>query len=436
MSRTIIRDCRVWDGSSSAAFPADLLVEGERIRTVARARGQLEGAGAEVIEAHGMTLMPGLVEGHAHLSFGSAAATTDLGDLPPEEHTLLTARNARILLDHGFTSAYSAASAKLRLDIVIRNAIAAGQIPGPRLKACGPEITVTGGLGDERRAHMYRESFAVIADGPTEIVKWARLCCREGADAIKLNISGDDLYKAAKGEMTVMSEAEIRAGVEVARDFQRKVNAHCRAAESVKRAVRCGVDVIYHCEYADTEALDLLEREKHRVFVGPAIGLPYAVRESISARNAGADPRERALIERGFEAATRTYEQMRKRGIRVVIGGDYGFDVTPQGTNARDIEHFVKLFGYSPSEALASATRVGAELMDMGHELGLVREGYLADLLLVDGDPLADVSILQRQERLVAIMQNGNFHKVDRDAVTRRQARPAASSGFASSSGR
>ena len=134
----------------------------------------------------------------------------------------------------------------------------------------------------------------------------------------------------------------------------------------------------------------------------------------------------RALVERGFEAATRTYEQMRKRGIRVVIGGDYGFDVTPQGTNARDIEHFVKLFGYSPGEALASATRIGAELMGMADELGLVREGYLADLLLVDGDPLADVSLLQRPERLVAIMQNGDFHKLDRDAIARRQVATAA----------
>ena len=116
---------------------------------------------------------------------------------------------------------------------------------------------------------------------------------------------------------------------------------------------------------------------------------------------------------------------MRKRGIRVVIGGDYGFACTPQGANARDIEHFVNLFGYSPSEALACATRVGAELMGLGHELGQVREGYLADLLLVDGDPLADVSILQRQERLVAIMQNGNFHKLDRDALARRQGRTA-----------
>jgi len=116
---------------------------------------------------------------------------------------------------------------------------------------------------------------------------------------------------------------------------------------------------------------------------------------------------------------------MRKRGIRVVIGGDYGFDVTPQGANAKDLEHFVKLFGYSPSEALGCATRVGGELMGMGDELGQVREGYLADLLLVDGDPLADVSILQRQERLVGIMQNGEFHKLDREALARRQGRAA-----------
>ena len=147
------------------------------------------------------------------------------------------------------------------------------------------------------------------------------------------------------------------------------------------------------------------------------------MRESLTA--AGADPKLRELVERSLAAAVRTYEQMRKRGIRVVIGGDYGFDMTPQGANAKDIEHFVKLFGYSPSEALACATRVGAELMDMGHELGQIREGYIADLLLVDGDPLADVSILQRQERLVAIMQNGNFHKLDRDALARRQGRTA-----------
>lgn len=164
MARTLFRNCRVWDGSGAAFYPADVMVDGERISTVATDLGQLDPAGAAVIEANGMTLMPGLVEGHSHITFINAQRPTDIGDTPPEEHTLIAARNARMLLDHGFTSAYSAASARLCIDVVIRNAIEAGELPGPRLRACGPEVTVTGGLGDERRAHQFRDSFAMVAE--------------------------------------------------------------------------------------------------------------------------------------------------------------------------------------------------------------------------------------------------------------------------------
>ncbi len=405
MNRILFRGARVWDGSGAAAYPADVLVEGERIATVAAQTGQLESPGATVIEAAGMTLMPGMIEGHAHITFINAARPTDLGDTPPEEHTLIAARNARLLLDHGFTGAYSAASAKLRIDVVIRNAINAGELPGPRMKACGPEITVTGGLGDERRAHQFRDSFAMVADGPDEVLKLARLCIREGVDSIKLNISGDDYTRTGSLPRTVMSEAEIRAGVMAAHDYHRKVNAHCRAAESVKRAVRCGVDVIYHCEHADEEALDLLQSVNDRVFVGPAIGLLQAAVLSPDAPEG-----LKRFYTLGIEAASRAYPEMKKRGVRVVIGGDYGFARTPQGENARDIEHFVRYLGYSPSEALVCATRYGAELMAI--EAGLVKEGYLADLLLVDGDPVADVRLLQQTGKLVGIFKGGVAHKL------------------------
>jgi imidazolonepropionase-like amidohydrolase len=140
MSQTLIRDCRVWDGSGEAAFSADVLIEGGRIRAVSRGRRQLDGRDAEVIQAGGMTVMPGLVEGHAHLSFGNAVASTDLGDLPPEEHTLLTARNARALLDHGFTSAYSAASAKLRLDIASATPSPPARFPARGSKPADPRL--------------------------------------------------------------------------------------------------------------------------------------------------------------------------------------------------------------------------------------------------------------------------------------------------------
>jgi len=423
MTRILLKDCKVWDGSGAASYPADVLVEGEHIQTVAKSRGQLDGAGAQIVEAHGMTLMPGLVEGHSHISFLNVARATDLGDTPPEEHTLLAARNARLLLEHGFTSAYSAASSKLRIDVVIRNAIEAGELPGPRLRACGPEITVTGGLGDNRRAHQFRDSFAVVADGPDEITRTARTHIREGVNSIKLNISGDDHTQSGALPCTVMSEAEIRAGVTVARDFNRKVNAHCRAAESVKRAVRCGVDVIYHCEHADTEALDMLEANKDRIFVGPAIGLLHAAvyETPEGVLHMGV----RQGIELGLAAASRTYREMNRRGIRVVIGGDYGFAHTPQGENARDIAHFVQHLGYSPSEALICATRFGAELMGMGDQAGQVKEGFLADLLLVDGDPVADVSILQHRDRLVAILKGGELFKLDQVRLRHRQLQAA-----------
>lgn len=154
-----------------------------------------------------MTLMPGLVEGHAHLSFCGAQRNTDLGDIPPEEHTIATLHNAKTLLDAGFTSAYSAASAKLRLDVVVRNEVDSGRSPGPRIRAASPEITVTGGLGDENRLHMQRDSFGIVADGPEAIARAVRTCIREGVDNIKLNISGDD-FVPAKGGMTVMREEE------------------------------------------------------------------------------------------------------------------------------------------------------------------------------------------------------------------------------------
>jgi imidazolonepropionase-like amidohydrolase len=405
---TLIRNAQVWDGSGSAPFAADVLVEGNHIKQLQRGGAKRAPEGTDVIDAFGMTLMPGLVEGHAHLSFCGATKNTDLGDIPPEEHVIETLHNAKKLLDAGFTSAYSAASAKLRLDVVVRNEVNSGRSPGPRIRAASPEITVTGGLGDENRQHLMRDSFAIVADGPEAIARVVRTCIREGVDNVKLNISGDD-FVPAKGGMTVMREEEVRMACEVAHSHGRRVSSHSRAGAAVMRAVTCGVDVIYHCELADNEALDLLEAARDRVFVGPAIGLIHNTLHEAEAWGITRAMARDLGMERCMENSQRTYEQMRKRGIRVVIGGDYGFAWTPQGTNARDIEHFVKLFGYSASEALQCATRVGGELM--GLPLGTIKEGQLADLLVVDGNPLQDVRVLQDKANLKLIMKDGVAYK-------------------------
>lgn len=147
------------------AFHADVLVEGNRIAAIARAPARLPREGAAVVECAGATLIPGLADGHAHLSFVEVASFADIGDIPPEDHAFLAMHNARKVLAAGFTSCLSAGAAKPRLDVALRNEIDAGRIPGPRLLAASPELTTTGGLGDERRLHLYRESVAMIVDG-------------------------------------------------------------------------------------------------------------------------------------------------------------------------------------------------------------------------------------------------------------------------------
>src|ERR1700735_172771 len=411
MNRVLFRNASVWDGSGAPAFPADVLVEGTRIKTIARAPHRLATEGATVVEARGRTLMPGLVEGHAHISFGGAVNDSDLGNIPPEEHVLLTVRNAKTLLDHGFTSCYSAATSKLRLDVVIRNAVNAGEFPGPRIRAGSPEITVTGGLGDERKAHMYFESFGLIADGVEEITKAVRLCCREGVDNIKLNISGDDLSPAAHGGLTVMTEKEIQTAVNVARDFGKRVNCHARAAESVKRAVRCGIDVIYHCESADEEAIDMLESAKDRIFVGPAIGINYSTLYEGEKFGFYRDSEVGRQMQRVIDTTAEVYTELRKRGVRILIGGDYGFAQSPQGDNARDLKHFVDLLGFSPNEALQCGTRIGGQVMGLGNELGQVKEGYIAVLLRGDGAPLQNLDLVVREKNLHVIMKEGTLYK-------------------------
>jgi imidazolonepropionase-like amidohydrolase len=423
MNKIMIVGARIWDASGSTPFDGDVLIEDNRVRAVSRVPGQMSQAGCQVVEAKGMTLMPGLVEGHAHLSFEAVTSTEDLISPPPEEHTLLTARVAKVLLDHGFTSAYGASAAKLRLDVAVRNEINAGRLPGPRIRAGSLEITVTGGLGDESKLHNPRTGASIVVDGPEEMRKTVRLFCREGCDNIKLDVSGDPFYPNTPAHSTPMSLEEIRMAVETAHSFGRRVNAHTRSIGSIQNCLRAGVDVLYHCEYTDEKTLDMLEEAKDRVFVAPTVSLFHTMLYEASpwvtpevARAMGID-----LL---LEASKKTHTELRKRGIRHVIGGDFGFAWSKQGTNARDLKFFVDYYGYTPAEALRCGTRNGGALMTMGSndKLGEVKEGHLADLLLVDGDPLTDVSILLNPDRLVVIMKDGQIYKNTSGVAQRRAA--------------
>lgn len=421
MSNILITNAKIWDATGGAAFSGDMLIEGNRIRAVSRTPGQLSSVDAQTIDADGMFLMPGMTEGHGHISFEGVSATEDLIRPGPEEQVFAAARGAKALLDAGFTSVYGASEAKMRLAVAVRNEVNAGRLPGPRIRAGGLEISVTGAMGDESMTHNPRVGPSIICDGPTEIRRAVRLSCREGCDNIKLDVSGDPFYPSTPGQSTPMAYDEILMAVQTAHAYGRKVNAHVRSAQGIKDCVRAGVDGLFHCEFTDEEALDMLEAAKDRLFVTPTPGLFKQVMNG-EGSGVGLSPEVGVYmgVDTVVENSIRTHNELRKRGVRLLIGGDYGFAWSPQGTQARDLVYFVEDFGFTPEGALLCATRNGGLAMRGEGDLGTLAEGSLADMLLVNGNPLEDVSIMTDRDRLVMIMKDGQLHKNEVQAVKRR----------------
>jgi imidazolonepropionase-like amidohydrolase len=259
--------------------------------------------------------------------------------------------------------------------------------------------------------HLYRESFAMVVDGADEMLRAVRMLIREGVDTVKLNVSGNQTIPAARSHITVMREDELATAVETAHTHGKRVAAHVRAAASIKLALKHGVDILYHCEYADEECLDQMEAARDRIFVAPAIGLLYALMHEAHPWGITAEKAAATGVVDQFEHAQQVFAELRKRGVRVLIGGDYGFPWTPHGTNARDLEHFVRFFGYTDAEALVCATRTGAAAMLMEGEAGEIKEGFLADLVVVAGAPQEDVRVLQTASNIKLVMKEGRIHR-------------------------
>jgi len=334
--------------------------------------------------------MPGLIEGHSHPSFPNSYNF----NIPPEEHTLITMRGVQTLLDAGYTSLFSAASAKVRLDVVIRNEINAGRLIGPRMRAAGPEITCPGGLGDGIVQGLHvSDCFGYRVTNVKEICDAVNLMIDQGVDTIKLNISGEEFTEDGNDIKSTLSEEQVKAACAIAKERGCKIAAHCRGSESVIIAARNGVDAIFHCDYTNDEGFELLLQNKERIFLGPAIGLMDK------------------LDHKKAMAQSVTYKKLKQLApdLRVVIGGDYGFPETIQGTNAHDLVCFVKYFDYTPIEALVCATNYGGQLMGM--PVGLLKEGYLADMILVEGNPTESVDCLTDRDNIKMIVLDGWVYK-------------------------
>jgi len=387
-------------------------VEGNRITHVGKTAdfGENPDGNQRVLDLKGKALMPGLVEGHFHISFWGVRELPDLDlKLPCELTTIYAVKNAELVLRCGYTAAASA-GALYRIDVTIRDAINEGLIVGPRLAASGRDICGTAGMLDWNPSfwRLGMEGLSIFADGVEEVRKAVRQNIKEGCDVIKLYVTGEGLLRPGiPPEETMYSFEEIEVAVREAHTRNRQIAAHVRGNDGVKLCTQAGIDVIEHATYADDEAIEMIAEKRDQMFVVPGLGYHWGILEKGVECGVPPEVMEATLYQDEWERGCEAARKMKEAGIRVIPGGDYGFVWCPHGEYAKDIELLVTDMGFSPMEAIVAATKHGSELMRMEQDTGTIEEGKFADLLIVDGDPVANIAILQDRSKLAMVMKDG-----------------------------
>jgi imidazolonepropionase-like amidohydrolase len=405
---SVVTNGQLIDGTGRAAVDDATVIVNEGRITYAgpAARAPQVPVDARRIDARGGTIMPGLVEAHFHATYFNVEALEDLDIKYPVEYvTLLAANNARLALDCGYTAARSGGSL-FNIDVWLKKAINSDITPGPRLAASGREICGVGGLmdwnPDFRKIGM--EGLVLLVNGPDEARSAVRKLVKDGIEWVKTYPTGDAAAPDTNDHHTLcMTFEEMHAVVATAHNHGLKVTGHCRATEGIKNALKAGYDTLEHATFIDDESLEMmlardvpavpaLYFELASIERGPEFGLSQRVIDG-----------HKETLEGGIESCQRIL----KAGGRLGMGGDYGFSWNPHGDYARELTFFVKHVGFSPLETITCATKTGAEIMGRADEFGTVEAGKLADLLIVDGDVAADISLLEDRQRFIAVMQGG-----------------------------
>ncbi len=364
-------------------------------KIVAVSPGYVEGeAGDTVLDLKNSTVLPGLMDMHTHLtSQGSQDSYNEVFRLDPADYAYRSVNYARRTLLAGFTTVRNVGD-RDNLSINLRNAINAGVIPGPRIFSAGISLATTGGHADRTNGRNQelrgdpgpKEG---VVNGPADAAKAVRQRYKDGADLIKITATGGVLSLAKNGQNPQFTEAELRAIVETAKDYDFHVAAHAHGAEGMKRAIRAGVRSIEHGTYMDDEVIELMKQ--HGTFYVPTILAGHFVAEKAKIDGFYPEvvrPKAAAIGPLIQETFSRAY----KAGVKIAFGTDCG--VSPHGGNAEEFVYMVA-GGMPPMEAIQAATVTAAELLNIQDRLGAIAPGKIADLIAVDGDPLADISLLQ-----------------------------------------
>jgi imidazolonepropionase-like amidohydrolase len=377
----------------------DVLLDGDRIVEVFRGRAPIERASVEAVDLAGATLLPGLCDAHTHISWplDFVFDHPEIAAMPDDEHALEVAGVVRTYLRSGYTLLVGAGSLKPRADVLVQRAIDKGLVEGPRLVPSGEMITQRGAIG----AGNLRE----VGDAG-EMRRAVGEQVELGVRSVKLMASGDGIVPGHPSQVTYLDDAMVAAAVDEAVRGGAFVTAHARGPDSVRMCVRNGVRIVHHATYLDDESIAALTAARDEVWVCP--GLHY-LRMMVEGR---AEPYgisrarvEAALYPEELEAQVDGIRKLHANGVRFVAGGDFGHQWTRHGTYAAELLAYVELAGLTPLDALLTATANAGPLV--GERLGRVAPGYVADLVVLDGDPTADVSVLLDHDRIGAVVKAG-----------------------------
>ena len=394
----IVKAAHLIDGRGGAPLsPAMVRIEGERLAAVAQSLPVP--AGARVIDLGEATLLPGLLDLHTHLTDRFGLHWEDvLVTTTPADAALWGARNARVTLEAGFTTCREMGPTWPYTDAALRNAINEGAVPGPRLFVAGNYVSSTGGAGDARQFSVYVDVPTVhnLADGPEEIVKAVRTNFKNGADFIKILATGAVLSKGIEPGAQQYSDEEIGAAVTEATRWGRQVAAHAHGAGGIKAAIRAGVRTIDHGTMLDEEAIELLKKAAGRTYLVPTLLTSEYIQNSPSTPES-----EKARDRQIRDSEIRSFKAALAAGLPIGVATDSG--VIPHGRNASELGIRVSL-GESPMRAIVAATKLNSEIIGWQNRVGTVEAAKFADLIAVRGDPLKDISEL---ERVAFVMKGG-----------------------------
>jgi imidazolonepropionase-like amidohydrolase len=357
------------------------------------------------IDAAGMTVMPGLIDVHVHTSYGDVTSAEELNLYTSAEYRALRgANNVRKVLRAGVTSIVDPGGT-YNVAVAIRSAIDAGLIEGPRMIAAGQYISTYNGIGSPFPTWIEHpiSAFSVLRNTRDEMITEVRKQVRDGVDLIKVSGDGDTL-RSAESMLGSITLADLTAVAEMAHLLGKRCTIHARGSRAATDAARAGFDWVIHASFLTDDDLAVFFETRtpinptlsllaNGVDWGPDLGMPQVIVDG---------------FKRELEAAGRALSKAHRGGILIMSGTDTGQSAVPYGEwHAREMEHLMHYLGMSSMEALIAGTRNGAYALGMEGQVGTIEEGRLADILVVDGNPLADISVLQDKSRLKVIMKDG-----------------------------